>query len=319
MTYKKNTDRKLQVKTASVLNEVVSDKGKSAPKSKNRDMPKKSNPGRKRKRDPATWKNNVRKKKKNAGEEFVNQRGKLMRKKEMKPGCNEKCMRKCPETLTAEIRKQIFNDFWALGDHCSQMQFVSRCVERVAKKQVLLAKIDSTRRHCTYKYHFVIGRDKKQICKKMFLNTLDITDKWITTIYKKSDMQESHCFVLDDRRGRHENRPNKISEDIKQTVRLHISQIPLVSSHYVRARSEKKYFEATLTFPKLYKLYRDWLQENHYESTLKATERQYRDIFYNEFNIDFFKPKKDNVQRVIYITGLLMKKKSLFWKITQFI
>ncbi|KAG5874708.1 hypothetical protein JTB14_035104 [Gonioctena quinquepunctata] len=69
--------------------------------------------------------------------------------------------------------------------------------------------------------------------------------------------------------------------------------IPVVDSHYVRARSAKQYFDESLMFVKLYQLYKAWLQDNQFEPEIKATERQYRKVFYNEFNIDFFKPEKD--------------------------
>ncbi|KAG5862334.1 hypothetical protein JTB14_018896 [Gonioctena quinquepunctata] len=127
----------------------------------------------------------------------------------------------------------------------------------------------------------------------MFFDTLDITDKWVGTIYHKIDKQELQCVSLDDQRGHHVNRPNKVSDVIKQSVRIHISQIPVVDSHYVRARSAKQYFDESLTFVKSYQLYKAWLQDNQYEPEIKATERQYREVFFNEFNIDFFKPKKD--------------------------
>ncbi|CAB3251783.1 unnamed protein product [Arctia plantaginis] len=48
----------------------------------------------------------------------------------------------------------------------------------------------------------------------------------------------------------------------------------------------------SLTFPKLYSLYAEWMTENK-PNDAKATQEQYRQIFYKEFNLDFFKPKKD--------------------------
>lgn len=286
--------------------------GSNKQKKKRRNVPKKSNPGRKRNRNPEQWQTNIKKRKKNLGQEFINHRGKVIKGRQLKPGCNKTCPRKCFENLTEEIRTQICSDFWSLGDHNSQVQFVSKCVERVPKKQVLLATIETSRRHWSYKYFFSINQVKIQVCKKMFCNTLDISDKWIVTIYKKIDSQETSCVVLDDKRGRHTNRPNQVPEDVKKTVTTHISEIPFVDSHYVRARSEKKYFEENLTFSKLYKLYEEWLIANSYEPELKATERQYRDIFYNGYNIGFFKPKKDQCPTCdIYTRASAEEKESL--------
>lgn len=71
----------------------------------------------------------LKKQKKNLGQQFINHRGKVIRGRQLKPGYNQTCIRKCFENLTEEIRTQIFTDFWALGDHNAQVQFVSRFVE----------------------------------------------------------------------------------------------------------------------------------------------------------------------------------------------
>lgn len=75
----------------------------------------------------------------------------------------------------------------------------------------------------------------------MFINTLGISDKWITTISKKIYSHEVTCVDLYDKRGNHATRPNKILDEIKDSLRAHIiSEISLVDSHYVWARSNKK-------------------------------------------------------------------------------
>lgn len=83
-----------------------------------------------------------------------------------------------------------------------------------------------------------------------------------------------------------------IAHEIKESVRNHISEIPVVESHYIRNRTSKLYFDETLNMKKVHDLYEEWMQEKYPHQT-KATLRQYRDIFNTEFNIDFHKPKKD--------------------------
>ncbi|KAK4883904.1 hypothetical protein RN001_000175 [Aquatica leii] len=97
--------------------------------------------------------------------------------------------------------------------------------------------------------------------------------------------------VTPDKRGKHTNRPFVILDSVKQEVREHINLFPKVPSHYCREKTNKLYVEDGLTISKMYRLYTTWANEKQLISL--ATERQYRDIFNTEFNIGFFKPKKD--------------------------
>uniref|UniRef100_A0A6P7G5Q9 UPF0329 protein ECU05_1680/ECU11_0050-like n=1 Tax=Diabrotica virgifera virgifera TaxID=50390 RepID=A0A6P7G5Q9_DIAVI len=56
---------------------------------------KKKNLGRKRQRDPSVWKINVLKKLGNSGQEYTGKTGILSKIRELGPGCNDKCIRKC--------------------------------------------------------------------------------------------------------------------------------------------------------------------------------------------------------------------------------
>ncbi|CAG4990798.1 unnamed protein product [Parnassius apollo] len=102
--------------------------------------------------------------------------------------------------------------------------------------------------------------------------------------------------IINDKRGIHGTRKNAVPDQVKQSVRDHISQMPLVDSHYVRNRTSKEYLDEQLNFPILYKLYLEWMNEKHSDQVV-ATSRQYREIFKTDFNIDFNKPKKDQCPR----------------------
>ncbi|CAG9787842.1 unnamed protein product [Diatraea saccharalis] len=102
--------------------------------------------------------------------------------------------------------------------------------------------------------------------------------------------------ISDDKRGRNGTRKNAIPDQVKESIRYHISQMPLVDSHYVRSRTSKKYLDEQLSLPLLYKLYLEWMNNNYFGQVV-ATLRQYRKIFMTDFNIDFNKPKKDQCTR----------------------
>ncbi|KAL4704116.1 hypothetical protein ACJJTC_001043 [Scirpophaga incertulas] len=257
--------------------------------------PKKNTPGRKRVLNKENWKNSICKRKKNLGQQYINKEGKLIPKKEMKASCGDNCSRKCREAITENHRNLLFTRFWELGDHNSQMEYISRFVKRVIKKQVTVSTASSSRRNWSFQYYLFVDGQEIRTCKTMFLNTFSISDMWLQTLFKKID-RAATGFISTDKRGNHDTRKNAIAVIVKDSVRNHISQMPLIDSHYVRSRTSKKYLNEELSLPILYKLYLEWMNKHHSEQEV-ATLRQYREIFKTEFNIDFHKPKKDQCPR----------------------
>uniref|UniRef100_A0A6P7FI69 Uncharacterized protein LOC114328190 n=1 Tax=Diabrotica virgifera virgifera TaxID=50390 RepID=A0A6P7FI69_DIAVI len=78
---------------------------------KKKQYPKEKNIGRKRQRDPTVWKMNVLKKLRNSGQEYTGKTGKLSKIRELGPGCNDKCIRKCKTKLSENDRVILFNNF----------------------------------------------------------------------------------------------------------------------------------------------------------------------------------------------------------------
>lgn len=94
-----------------------------------------------------------------------------------------------------------------------------------------------------------------------------------------------------DQRGRHENRPNRVPDEIVQNIRRHIKSIPTYRSHYSRVDNpDKVYFAADLNVSKLHDYYKDWCLKHNERA---ASEDKYRRIFGTEFNIGFKLPKSD--------------------------
>jgi len=55
--------------------------------------------------------------------------------------------------------------------------------------------------------------------------------------------------------GKHLSRPHAIQDYIKNDVKKHISNFPVVKSHYITQDSKRKYLEAGLSVSKMYRLY----------------------------------------------------------------
>lgn len=103
------------------------------------------------------------------------------------------------------------------------------------------------------------------------------------------DHTDGHGKAHDDRRGKHSPGIKK-SPLVHQFVHDHIASFPALDSHYARARTNKKYLEATLNVSKMYSLYVEFCKQKEIEPVL---ESYYRHVFDTEFNLAFHKPKKD--------------------------
>ncbi|KAF2881712.1 hypothetical protein ILUMI_24460 [Ignelater luminosus] len=107
----------------------------------------------------------------------------------------------------------------------------------------------------------------------MFCNTLGISEQWITTALLKVGATGT---VEQDRRGHHKVRPHKITKEVKNSVRNHIQQFPIMPSHYTRKKCNNMYLEEHLSISKMHRLYLQSMQQENKQQA--ATQRQYREI-----------------------------------------
>lgn len=89
---------------------------------------------RKRHADPDTWRQNVRKKKREAGEEYVDIKGKVHKKRVVGAGCRKgnKCRFKCNVQISNAERQSIHSKFWELNDE-GKSHFFNNFTTRVVK------------------------------------------------------------------------------------------------------------------------------------------------------------------------------------------
>lgn len=94
--------------------------------------------GRKRKRQPQNWERNKKKQALNAGEEFKSKDGKVTKRRSMKPGCGEKCAKKCHDNISSEQRERLFHQFWRLPTIVEKrLLLTSICTEKKTHKQLI--------------------------------------------------------------------------------------------------------------------------------------------------------------------------------------
>ncbi|XP_055384195.1 metacaspase-2-like [Condylostylus longicornis] len=109
-------------------------------------------------------------------------------------------------------------------------------------------------------------------------------------------IQDGDGALVNDKRGLH---VRILKDDVnknQEAIVKHIKSFPVVESDYLRKSVTKTYISiylniGDLNIAKMYRLFKTSFEENNQEC--KITERKYRDIFNIQFNIGFFRPKKD--------------------------
>lgn len=221
----------------------------------------------------------------NTGQEHVTPKKCVRRARKVGKACQQNC-RICKQRLTDEERQHIHNKFWRIGDHTRHWDYIVQHVTVSSpKKTFALPEHEKT---VTRKYSFLVQGKPRIVCKTMFLRTLDIPDAWVKTAFNK--LTRNGTTVSPDKRGKHTSRRRRNNEATKQSVVDHINKYPRIESNYCRQRSKREYLESGLSILKMYKDYIVWATE---QGIKPATARTYREIFNRQFNIGFFKPRKD--------------------------
>ncbi|KAF2893131.1 hypothetical protein ILUMI_13043 [Ignelater luminosus] len=253
---------------------------------------------RNRQRRVAEWKCNVRKRRHEKGEEYILVRNKLVPAKRLKTtkNCVSNCKFKCQTVISAEERErerereraQIFKSYYTLSTDEKRLFLASTTTKVDADKRRRAGRTrESSRRKYNYLYFFDIKGNRIEVCKQLFCGTLSISQKPVYTAHKNSN-DAITIIPKKSRQGKHVK--HKISEAGRQNVKNHINSFPRISSHYCRSTSDREYLESGLNVTKMHDLYVTKMQELGQDT---VTQSAYRHIFFNKFNLHFFKPKKD--------------------------
>lgn len=248
--------------------------------------------GRKRRAVPKEWKKNKAKLLRNSGKAYLSssKSKKLMKERELKPTCNDKCKLKCFNKISEEKRQIIFSNYWKMADLEKQRQFINKYVKAIKPKYRYIRE-GSTRKDYNHAFYFEVDKEDIRVCKTFFKNTLGISDRPIrTVIYMQNSVVGG--FLAGDNRGRHGNH-NKLDSTVIERIKEHINSIPRIESHYCRATTSREYIEGGLSIAQLH---RDYVEKCRAESRSYADYQIYYNIFSKEYNISFWSPKKDQCE-----------------------
>ncbi|XP_055904460.1 uncharacterized protein LOC129940227, partial [Eupeodes corollae] len=241
---------------------------------------------RKRKINPTKWKQTAAKIARNSGQAYtsMSKSKRQIKARSVKPPCSEKCRFKCRENFNEDQRLMLFNKFWEFNDINLQRSYINSCMTKIAPKYRYSNAPNP--RAFNHAFYFTVDNGKRRVCKTFFLQTLDVTDRVIRTIKSKID---DEGFVQKDLRGKH-NGHITVGANIIQDMKDHINSIPRIESHYLRAQTTREYIDGSRTITELY---RDYMDNQKQNNKSYGKFNKFYEIFNTEFNISFFKPKKD--------------------------
>lgn len=146
--------------------------------------PKKLKESKKRERKPDFWATNVQKKLRVCGKEYRSAKGYIVEARSMGSPCN--CRKDCANKVNEKNRLMNFKSYWNLDETAKKRKFISDHIKlerpmRALKKSRAFSRL-------ILHYLDVINADGSveqiKVCKKMFLNTFDISNTTVTTTLK---------------------------------------------------------------------------------------------------------------------------------------
>lgn len=229
---------------------------------------------------------------KNQGLRYVSRNGKVRSEKSILPACDDECRLKCKEKIDEDVRKQMFKQYWSLGDRVRQWDFLVQWCKRIGKRRITTE--GPSKRLFSVKYYLPknldVTNERVSVCKTMFLHTFAIGEGVVRTALNKITDSDGLAIACDER-GRHNHHPKVRNDEMIKSVCDHVQLFTRVESHYTRKESSKLYLGSELTMTKMFKLYKEWVPET--DPNRAKTLRQYTDIVNDKFNIEFHRPKKD--------------------------
>lgn len=164
---------------------------------------------------PKSWQRNQQKKNRQEVKEYTTSKGKIVKDRLPKESPQCKCRYLCGNIITEEERFAVNRQYWGLGAYGKQQVFLAHNITTRSCKRSL---VGGSRRSNTRTY--TLG--EKQVCKKFFMATLNISDGAITVACNKARQG-----VSDDFRGRH-GLQRKTDEDTVALIKQHIESFPAV-------------------------------------------------------------------------------------------
>lgn len=207
---------------------------------------------------------------------------------EMGENCN--CRLQCFDNVPEDTRRRISKEFNLMESVDLQNAYLCGLISVLPIQRRRPRKDESEARfnNATYKYRVrgQIGDGVKEVvvCRKAFMAMHGISKSKIQYLVHSL---RTIGKAPTDNRGKHGNRPWKLSDETVNAIKQHIGSFPGRNSHYGLKDTTKVYLSEELNISKMFSLFKEAYP------TIKASYESYRDIFNTKFNISFGYPRTD--------------------------
>lgn len=217
---------------------------------------------------------------------------KKMRVQGHEAGAPCKCKYKCYNKvgLTLEIRDKILKQFNLLETTNEQNSYLCGLISivPVQKRRPKIPSDSSKVRDVSCKYKVRSAENgvvfEWEVCRKAFVSIHGITQKKVE--YLVNGLKMTGCSPKD-QRGKHSNRPHRITSETVDVIKQHINSFNGRGAHYCLHDTSKKYLPDNLNISIMHKMFRT----KHPE--VKCSYETYRGIMQQNFNISFGYPRTD--------------------------
>ena len=244
--------------------------------------------GRKQGRFEAGWKQNIAKRLRQEGKEYVSVKTKqTVVKRQPGPMCKDRCIERVPQ----ECRDEIFKNCWKIGNYDARLNYYNSCVSEGSHKRKYrdtATPLRPMRLSYSVKSRGIIY----PVCRSGFQAIHGITYKEMRVFLQKR--KDSPTGALpSDQRGR--MKPGCTIKGVKlERVHEHIRLLSVTSSHYSRIKNPHRQYAGVegLSVPILFSEYQLWMKEKYPEEE-QVLFSFYKKIFTTQYNIAFKKPPTD--------------------------
>lgn len=246
--------------------------------------PSPKNKGRKRKKDPETWKKTIKKQKQYTSKSLP----KL-------PQCvhSDKVF-KCDQLTMQDVRK-FHGGFYSSKNKIDQDNYILKYT--LSETPKWRRTNEEERKQNTENWNrYLIPHTKfgnttlLQVCKKSFCGVLSISEKRAQRVCKRHF--HSRKLATENRGGNHKY---KLFEAKRHSVKSFIESLWPLEKHYCRNTNvTRQYFASHLSISKFHKVYNSKVEDD-----LQVPYSYFYDIFVKDYNLSFGSPALDKCSKCI--------------------
>lgn len=198
---------------------------------------------------------------------------------------------KCFSETTAEERQLNILNFNQLQSVDEQNSFLSGLISVVPvnRRRSRKPNREEAQAHdASYAYKVRVVRNtitvEVPVCYKAFLSMFGIGKKKLEFIQHSLKMTG---LSPRDGRGKHNNRPRQLKDDVINKINDHIGSFKGRKSHYSMKKTDRMYLPETLNIKKMFDLFKSA------NPSVEVSYESYRNIFNSNFNLCFGYPRSD--------------------------